>query len=108
MMTANPWPGNIRELENIVERSMLTAKGDMIREMDFPTIINYQNTDQDFQVKTLQEFEKEYILKIIKICNGRIFGETGAAKLLGLPPTTLVSKMQKLGIEKKHYFRESE
>lgn len=108
MMMANPWLGNIRELENMVERSMLTAKGDMIREMDFPKVINSQNTDQDFQVKTLQEFEKEYILKIIKKCNGRIFGETGAAKLLGLPPTTLISKMQKLGIEKKHYFRGSE
>jgi hypothetical protein len=45
--------------------------------MDFPKVINYQNTDQDVQVKTLQEFEKEYILKIIKKCNGRIFGETG-------------------------------
>jgi DNA-binding NtrC family response regulator len=87
---------------------MLTAKGYMIREMELPKIINSQNTDQDVQVKTLHEFEKEYILKIIKKCNGRIFGETGAAKLLGLPPTTLISKMQKLGIEKKHYFRESE
>ncbi|UTX49024.1 sigma-54-dependent Fis family transcriptional regulator [Chryseobacterium sp. MA9] len=108
MMIANPWLGNIRELENMIERSMLTAKGDMIREMDLPKVINSQNTDQDFQVKTLREFEKEYILKIIKKCNGRIFGETGAAKLLGLPPTTLISKMGKLGIEKKHYFKESE
>ncbi len=66
MMIANPWLGNIRELENMVERSMLTTKGDIIREMDFPKVINYQNTDQDVQVKTLQEFEKEYILKIIK------------------------------------------
>ncbi|MDC8104579.1 sigma 54-interacting transcriptional regulator [Chryseobacterium sp. B21-037] len=108
MMIANPWLGNIRELENMVERSMLTAKGNMIRKMDFPKVINSQNTDQDFRIKTLQEFEKEYILKIIKKCNGRIFGETGAAKLLGLPPTTLISKMQKLGIEKKHYFKGSE
>ncbi|MBP2614960.1 sigma-54 interaction domain-containing protein [Chryseobacterium jejuense] len=108
MMIANPWLGNIRELENMIERSMLTAKGDIIREMDFPKVIDYQNTDQDFQVKTLQEFEKEYILKIIEKCNGRIFGETGAARLLGLPPTTLISKMQKLGIEKKHYFKGTE
>ncbi|WEK70467.1 MAG: sigma-54 dependent transcriptional regulator [Candidatus Chryseobacterium colombiense] len=108
MMVANPWPGNIRELENMIERSILMTKGDMIKEMDLPKLIDYQNADQDFRVKTLQEFEKEYILKIIGKCNGKIFGENGAAKLLGLPPTTLISKMQKLGIEKKHHFKGNE
>lgn len=108
MMIANPWPGNIRELENMIERSILMTKGDMIKEMDLPKVIDYQNADQDFRVKTLQEFEKEYILKIISKCNGKIFGENGAAKLLGLPPTTLISKMQKLGIEKRHHFKGNE
>ncbi|MFC3158511.1 helix-turn-helix domain-containing protein [Chryseobacterium arachidis] len=73
--------------------------------MDFPKMMTQQNTAQDFQLRTLREFEKEYILKVVQKCSGKIFGENGAAKLLGLPPTTLISKMQKLGIEKKHHFK---
>ncbi len=104
-MIENPWAGNIRELENMIERSILTAKTQTITTMDFPKVIVSENTHPEFQIKTLHEFEKEYILKIVQKCNGKIFGELGAAKLLGLPPTTLISKMQKLGIEKKHHFR---
>jgi len=104
-MIDNPWLGNIRELENMIERSILTSKESMIKEMDFPKISISPNTDHNFQIKTLQEIEKEYILKVIEKCNGRISGKQGAAVLLGLPSTTLISKMQKLGIEKKHYFK---
>jgi len=104
-MLEHSWPGNIRELENTIERSMLTAKDKTIKEMGFPQLSQPYDV-QDFQIKTLQEFEKEYILKVLEKCNGKIFGEHGAAKLLGLPPTTLISKMQKLGIEKKHSFKD--
>ena len=104
-MIENPWLGNIRELENMVERSILTAKTKTITTMDFPKDIASENTNPEFQIKTLNEFEKEYILKVVQKCNGKIFGKLGAAKLLGLPPTTLISKMQKLGIEKKHHFK---
>lgn len=104
-MIENPWLGNIRELENMIERSILIAKTKTITTMDFPKVIASENINPEFQIKTLQEFEKEYILKIVQKCKGKIFGELGAAKLLGLPPTTLISKMQKLGIEKKHHFK---
>ncbi|MEY8759019.1 sigma-54 interaction domain-containing protein [Chryseobacterium tongliaoense] len=104
-MSKNPWPGNIRELENTIERSILTAKDNMIRTIDIPKAFNAKDTDQDFQIKTLQQVEKEHILQIVEKCNGRIFGPQGAALLLGLRPTTLISKMQKLGIKKEYYFK---
>ncbi len=103
-MTANPWQGNVRELENMVERSILFAKDGVIKEMNFPEIVGLEsNSESKFYTKTLQEAEKEHILKVIKKCNGRISGPQGAAVLLNLPATTLISKMQKLGIKKEHF-----
>lgn len=108
VMVENSWLGNIRELENMVERSILTAKTATITEMAFPKIVETKNMEDYFQIKPLHEFEKEYILKVVEKCNGRISGKNGAAVLLGLPSTTLISKMQKLGIKKGHYFKENE
>ncbi|WP_374459272.1 sigma-54 interaction domain-containing protein [Chryseobacterium taeanense] len=102
-----PWYGNIRELENLIERSIITAKDDMIKEMDFPKITDLKKSFKDHEIKTLHQMEKEYILKVVEKCNGKISGESGAAKLLGLPSTTLISKMQKLGIKKEHQFKKS-
>ncbi|MBS7253635.1 sigma-54-dependent Fis family transcriptional regulator [Flavobacterium branchiicola] len=101
-MMANSWPGNVRELENMIERSILFAKDDTIKEMTFPEIFIAESTDSEteFYTKTLQEVEKEHILKVVKKCEGRISGPQGAAVLLGVPPTTLASRMQKLGIKK--------
>ncbi|MCD0465094.1 sigma-54-dependent Fis family transcriptional regulator [Flavobacterium sp. ENC] len=104
-MKANAWPGNVRELENMVERSILFAKEDVIKEMTFPAVFipETETPGNNFYPKTLQEVEKEHILKVVKKCNGRISGPQGAAVLLGLPGTTLISKMQKLGIKKKYF-----
>lgn len=104
-MNANAWPGNVRELENMVERSILFAKEEVIKEMTFSEIFRTEssNSETDFYTKTLQEIEKEHILKVVKKCGGRISGPQGAAVLLDLPGTTLISKMQKLGIKKEHF-----
>ena len=104
-MMANAWPGNVRELENMVERSILFAKEEKIKEMIFPeiAIASPDNLVNEFYTKTLQEVEKEHILKVLKKCNGRISGPQGAAVLLGLPSTTLTSRMRKLGIKKEHF-----
>lgn len=104
-MAANAWPGNVRELENMVERSILFAREEVINEMIFPQSFRKKNstTDAEFCLKTLHEVEKEHILKVVKKCNGKISGPQGAAILLGLPSTTLISKMQKLGIKKEHF-----
>jgi transcriptional regulator with GAF, ATPase, and Fis domain len=103
----NPWYGNIRELENLIQRNILTAKDDTIREMDVAKIVTPPITDDNLEIKTLHQIEKEYILKIVEKCKGKISGASGAAKLLGLPSTTLISKMQKLGIRKEHQFNKS-
>ncbi len=104
-MIANAWAGNVRELENMVERSILFAKGEKIREMTFSEIMITDSNvlEKELCIKTLQEVEKEHILKVIKKCNGRISGPQGAAVLLGLPSTTLTSRMRKLGIKKEHF-----
>ncbi|WP_289661160.1 sigma-54 interaction domain-containing protein [Flavobacterium panacagri] len=104
-MIAYDWPGNVRELENMIERSILFAKEEVIKEMIFPEIYKPESdtTATDFYIKTLQEVEKEHILKVVKKCAGRISGPQGAAVLLGLPSTTLISRMQKLDIKKEHF-----
>ena len=100
------WPGNIRELQHCMERSVLLAEDQLVNEIHFLTesekILSINNF-QDVQIKPLKEIEKEYILKIIKLCNGRISGPNGAAKKLQIPSTTLMSKMKKLGIKKQHF-----
>lgn len=86
-MMANAWPGNVRELENMVERSILFAKEETIKEMNFSEIFKTESaaSENEFYTKTLQEIEKEHILKVVKKCRGRISGPQGAAILLGLP-----------------------
>ena len=99
------WPGNIRELEHLIERSVLLATGDSINEIHLPQQkrIERSGPDQDdVVIKTIQENEKEHILKVLKYVKGRIGGKGGAAELLGLPPSTLNSRIKKLGIRREH------
>jgi len=104
-MFAYQWPGNIRELENLIERSVLLTKGTIIEEISLPTIQkkdSFPNT-QNFHLKTIHENERDYIIAVLKKCNGRIWGSGGAAEVLNVPPSTLKSKMKKLGIQKEHF-----
>ncbi|MES2484489.1 MAG: sigma 54-interacting transcriptional regulator [Bacteroidota bacterium] len=94
------WPGNIRELENLIERSVLLAKGSIIEDISLP---RPERPDMDGdRLKTIEENERIHIIAVLKQCNGRIRGVNGAALILGVPPTTLASKMQKLGIKRSH------
>jgi DNA-binding NtrC family response regulator len=103
MMTYN-WPGNIRELEHLIERSVLMAKGTIIEEISLLTIQSSGNSllSEDFHIKTIHENERDYIISVLKKCNGRIWGPGGAAEILNVPPTTLRSKMKKLDITKEN------
>jgi transcriptional regulator with GAF, ATPase, and Fis domain len=99
------WPGNIRELEHLIERSVLLADSDSIRDIDLPLQkikASPVAETQAFKIQTIFENEKEYILKILEYTEGRISGEGGAAALLGIPPSTLNSRIKKLGIRRQH------
>lgn len=103
MMVYN-WPGNIRELEHLIERSVLLAKGTVIEEILLPTVEKKDATgiSTDTAMKTIAENEKDYIISVLRKCNGRIWGPGAAAEILNINPSTLRSKMKKLGIKKEY------
>jgi len=108
------WPGNIRELENILEQAVILNDGKTaialkrsLRVVE-PEVRTKVNVGTLADVKQLQrETEKDYIISILKRALGRIRGENGAAELLQLKPTTLESKIAKLGILKEDYMDSS-
>ncbi|NLR78437.1 sigma 54-interacting transcriptional regulator [Chitinophaga eiseniae] len=104
------WPGNIRELENLVERQVLLEKGPIIEDVSLPIHRGIPEAPaiDEKRMKTIHENERDYIVAVLKKCNGRIWGSGGAAEILNLPPTTLTSKMKKLGIKKGYISSESE
>lgn len=95
------WPGNIRELEHLIERGVLLCKGAIIEDISLPEFIKEpENQQSATKPKTIQENERDHILTVLKKCNGKIWGPGAAAEMLNLPPSTLKSKMNKLGIKK--------
>lgn len=99
------WPGNIRELENLVERSVLLATGNRINEVVIPETQGEENKKEDpGRIKTIEENERDHIITALRKCNGKISGAGGAADLLSIPVSTLNSKIKKHGIKKEHYY----
>ncbi len=88
------WPGNVRELENLIERALILSPGSSLR-LEEPLAATTRPTPD-----RLDEIEREHILRILERCGWRINGEGNAAALLGLEPSTLRSRMQKLGIRR--------
>jgi transcriptional regulator with GAF, ATPase, and Fis domain len=96
------WPGNIRELEHLMERSILMTQGNIIKEIHLYNAKEKMiNSTKSIQTKTLEEIERDYIISVLNQCNGKVSGHDGAAELLGLNPSTLSSKMRKLKITKE-------
>jgi len=90
-----PWPGNVRELESIIERAVILCPGPVLQLADKLEISSHPISSA---VRTLEETERNQILKILSETRWRIEGKDGAAAILGLHPSTLRARMHKIGI----------
>jgi transcriptional regulator with GAF, ATPase, and Fis domain len=89
------WPGNIRELRNVVERAMIVAEGPQLTiPIPAQTAASVRRSDR------LADVEREHVMSVVETCGWRIRGVGGAAERLGLRPTTLETRMAKLGIRR--------
>ncbi len=94
-MLCYPWPGNIRELRNLIERAMIESRGKTLI-VKLPA----RHSTRISHALTMEELECEHIKDILKKTNWRIRGANGAAEILGLNPSTLYARMKKLGVER--------
>jgi formate hydrogenlyase transcriptional activator len=113
VLTRWHWPGNIRELENVIERAVILSRGSVlnvpISELQAPTAapavalsaISAVTPPADGEPRTLEESEREHILRTLRETNWIISGPNGAAARLGLNRTTLQGKMKRLGISRR-------
>lgn len=93
------WPGNVREMENFIERSVVLTEGTALR----APLGELQSESGIAQEPSLENAEREHIIRILRETEGVISGPNGAAQRLGLKRTTLQSKMERLGISRKDY-----
>jgi chemotaxis protein methyltransferase CheR len=89
------WPGNIRELENVLERAVINSSGPKLHLVD---ALKKQQKDLTTAQKTLNEIEHDYIVRVLEQTHWKISGKNGAAEILGLNRSTLRARMRKLGI----------
>jgi len=92
------WPGNVRELQNVIERAAILAQGPVV-EIEEALEQRLPAADPPPPASTLQEVERAHIMRVLAETHGIIEGPRGAARILGLHPNTLRSRLQKLGIK---------
>ncbi len=107
-----PWPGNVRELQNVIERALILSAGrklDLSRAMPLPDgrlepePAGSSTTEPSSKVLTaleLEEFERRNLLRALEACGWKISGSEGVSALLGLPPSTVASRIKALGISR--------
>ncbi|MDR7128120.1 DNA-binding NtrC family response regulator [Algoriphagus sp. 4150] len=96
------WPGNIRELENTIQRNVILARGPVIDSMNIVTSKKMVgSTNSTKKIKTLIEMERDHILSVLESSHWKVSGKGGAAEMLDINVNTLNSRMKKLGIERK-------
>jgi formate hydrogenlyase transcriptional activator len=90
------WPGNIRELENFIERSVILTHGPALQ----APIAELGNNGKAMPISGTREAnERDEVVRILKLTNGRVAGADGAAARMGLKRTTLIARMKKLGVD---------
>ena len=93
------WPGNIRELANVIERAVINSQGPVLRVAeDFDATVVDTTPPA---LKTLEDVERDHLLSILEETDWQIEGNHGAARILGMNSITLRSRMMKLGIHKR-------
>lgn len=98
------FPGNVRELENIIERAVILSPGNILKiDTSFMQAASSQSTTDNTGFRTLEEMQRDHILDALRRTNGQVSGDHGAAKLLDLNDKTLHSKMKKLNIDRMDY-----
>ena len=102
MLESYEWPGNVRELENLIARAVIVSDGDVLQlpAHMFPGAPPATRLD-----RRLEKEERDAIEAALRASRGRVAGPEGAAKRLGLPPSTLESRIQRFGID-KHLYRQ--
>ena len=100
------WPGNVRELESVIERSLISAESDSVLELPGPLrlMARFEQTKSDLVPDTsseLIEVERAHIVSVLEQSEWKVSGSGGAAARLGIPPSTLRSKMKRLGISRR-------
>ncbi|MEE4609416.1 MAG: sigma 54-interacting transcriptional regulator [Desulfobacteraceae bacterium] len=92
------WPGNIRELENVLERAVINSSGPKLRLVDE---LKTRQKDSKRSEQTLENFEREYIKRVLEQTGWKVSGKNSAAEILGLDRSTLRARMRKLNIDKR-------
>jgi formate hydrogenlyase transcriptional activator len=92
------WPGNVREVQNVIERAAILARGPIV-EIDEALEPRLSPIDHPLPAASLQDVERAHILRVLADTHGIIEGPRGAAPILGLHPNTLRYRLQKLGIK---------
>jgi transcriptional regulator with GAF, ATPase, and Fis domain len=100
-LQAHDWPGNVRELQNAIEQAVLTSDGRALRLAELSLAPSASAPDGSSRAGTLEEVERAHILQVLESASWKLEGQDGAAALLGLKPSTLRSRMAKLGIQRQ-------
>jgi transcriptional regulator with GAF, ATPase, and Fis domain len=109
-LQAYDWPGNVRELQNVIERAIITSQsgklhfnlpaGQSTRETPTPPSKNHNTGDRVLTFEEIKQLDRDNILAALEQTGGKVFGTGGAAELLETRPTTLASRIKRLGLKK--------